>query len=63
VQLPVRDWTYEGKTKRYFNCELPPFTSIDDVHAMRDEMAPYVKPCLGPAGPSGAHNSQTKSPI
>jgi TIR domain len=54
IQLPgwndctVRDWTYEGKTTRYYSCELEPFPSLEAIHAVRDKLAAYVKPCLGP---------------
>ncbi|MET0842114.1 MAG: toll/interleukin-1 receptor domain-containing protein [Methyloceanibacter sp.] len=54
IQLPgwddctVRDWSYEGKTTRYFSCQLPPFTTLETIRAKRDEAAAYVKLCLGP---------------
>ena len=54
IQLPgwndctVRDWTYEGKTTRYYSCELEPFPSLEAIHAVRDKLAAYIKPCLGP---------------
>ena len=45
IQLPGWD---EGKTTRYFSCQLPPFTTLETIRAKRDEAAAYVKPCLGP---------------
>jgi hypothetical protein len=45
IQLPGWD---EGKTTRYFSCQLPPFTTPETIRAKRDEAAAYVKPCLGP---------------
>ena len=54
IQLPgwddctVRDWTYEGKTTRYFGCQRGPFPTLEAMRAKRDEAAGYVKPCLGP---------------
>ena len=45
----VRDWTYEGKTIRYFGCQRGPYPTLEAMRAQRDEAAAYVKPCLGPA--------------
>jgi len=44
----VQDWIYEGKTTRYFSCQFPPFPTIDALHAKRDEVDAYLRPCLGP---------------
>ena len=53
IQLPGWDTAgpaldHEGKTTRYFSCQLPPFTTLETIRAKRDEAAAYVKPCLGP---------------
>ncbi|HET9274085.1 MAG TPA: toll/interleukin-1 receptor domain-containing protein [Methyloceanibacter sp.] len=54
IQLPgwndctIRDWTFEGKTTRYYSCELPPYTNLTDALAVQNNLATYVKPCLGP---------------
>ena len=54
IQLPgwndctVRDWTYQGKTTRYYSCEQPPLKSLEEAGALQSKLAAYVKPCLGP---------------
>lgn len=54
VQLPgwedctVRDWTYEGTTRRYYSCVLRPFAGIAEMDAAQTALQAYVKPCLGP---------------
>jgi|RifCSP13_3_1023840.scaffolds.fasta_scaffold05587_5 hypothetical protein len=54
IQLPgwydcrVIDFTFEGVTKRFFYCGLPPFATLGDVNARRDAVTAYVGPCLGP---------------
>jgi hypothetical protein len=54
IQLPgwdncvIQDWTYQGKTTRYFSCNLPTQKSLDEVHAKRDAVDAYLQPCLAP---------------
>jgi hypothetical protein len=54
IQLPgwndcrVIDYVFEGATKRFFFCQLPPFGTLGDVNAKRDAVAADVGPCLGP---------------
>lgn len=54
IQLPgwedctVRDWAYQGKTRRYYSCVLRSFTSIAEMDTMLTALQAYVKPCLGP---------------
>jgi TIR domain len=54
IQLPdwndctVRDWTYQEKTTRYYSCELPPLKNLDEAGVLQNDLATYVKPCLGP---------------
>jgi len=54
VQLPswdncrIRDWTYAGKTTRYYSCSLPYFANADAINARLLTARTDVKTCLGP---------------
>jgi hypothetical protein len=54
IQLPgwdncvIQDWTYKEKTTRYFSCQRPSFSKLDEVHANRDAADAYLTSCLGP---------------
>jgi hypothetical protein len=54
IQLPgwdncvIQDWTYQGKTTRYFSCNLATQKSLDGLHAQRDAVDAYLQPCLAP---------------
>lgn len=55
IQLPgfedctVRDWTYEGKIRRYYSCLLSGFSGIAEMDTMATALQAYLKPCLGPS--------------
>ena len=43
----VRDWTYEGKTTRYYSCSLPTYQTLDEINARLNVERVNVKSCLG----------------
>ncbi|HMK41106.1 MAG TPA: toll/interleukin-1 receptor domain-containing protein [Methyloceanibacter sp.] len=43
----VRDWTYEGKTIRYYSCSLPTYQTLDEINARLNVERVNVKACLG----------------
>jgi hypothetical protein len=54
IQLPgwdnctIDDWTYQGKTTRYFSCRRPSVQTLKELNERRDAADGYIQACLGP---------------